>query len=89
MLLYGHTHMNRCFDVWTPAWVYERSHMLYKRKGKKSPFHPKFYGKVRGYYGDGTKWGRRLQYVLPNTINHQSLITLTFVADSVSFVNNR
>lgn len=71
--------------------MYERSHMLYKRKGRKSPYHPKFYGELRGpgFYYTGTKYGRRLQYFVPNTVNHQSLITLTFVADSVSFVSNR
>lgn len=87
MLLYTYT--NRCFDRWTPAWVYERSHMLYKRKGRKSPYHPTFYGEFHAIYNDGTKYGRRLQYIVPNTVNHQSLITLTFVADSVSFVSNR
>lgn len=91
MWIYVHTcmYMHRCFDRWTPSWVYEHSHMMYTRKGRKSPYHPSFYGKVTGFSRVGVKNERNLQFEVPNDFNHQSLITLTFVADSVSFLSNR
>ena len=80
--------------------------MMYERKGRKSPFFPLRYGKVRGLFQQqddkkkDTKMNRKknkkdkdkiyyLSYDVSNTVSPQSLVTLSFVADSVSFVENR
>ena len=64
--------------------------MLYERRGKKSPFFTSFYGDLwKGggrTHSDGTKQ-TMLMYKVKS--NHQSLVTLTFTADSLSFVDRR
>ena len=80
----------RCFDRWTPRWIYHYSKIMYERKGRKSPFYPLFYGKMRGLFKRQNDTKKLyLSYDVSNTVSPQSLVTLSFVADSVSFVENR
>lgn len=63
--------------------------MMYERKGRKSPLYPTFHGKLFGIYQESEKQQINMKYDVTSKVNHQSLVTLTFVADSVSFVENR
>ena len=80
----------RCFDSWTPGWMYHHSRVMYEKRGRKSPFFPSFYGKLNGLFHEQSNGSKNyLSFDITNKVNHQSLLTLEFVADSVAFIENR
>ena len=64
---------------------------MYERVGRKSPYHPTFYGKMRGLFKKGRGGENKpfLAYDITSKVTHQSLVTLEFVADSVSFIESK
>jgi hypothetical protein len=87
--LYMYVH--RCFDTWTPAWLYHQSREVYERAGRKSPYYPTFYGEMKGLFMSDESGGTKpyLSYDMTSKFTHQSLVTLEFEADSVSFIESR
>ena len=80
----------RCFDKWTPGWMYHQAYWEHERKGRKSPYFPTFYGDMRGLFHEkGESKRNYLSFDITKKVNHQSLVTLEFEADSVAFVDNR
>lgn len=65
--------------------------MVYESRGRKSPYFPTFYGDLKGLYTEKGSAGKKpyLAFDISSKMNHQSLVTLEFVADSVSFVDSR
>ena len=64
---------------------------LYESRGRKFPYFPTFYGKMKGLYMKDRTGSAKpyLSYDMTSKFTHQSLVTLEFVADSVSFIESR
>ena len=71
--------------------MYAKSKYVYERLGRKSPYYPTFYGKMKGLFINDKSGGTKphLSYDITSEVTHQSLVTLEFVADSVSFIESK
>lgn len=78
----------------TAVWLYLCS-KAYTNRGFSTHYFPTFYGEFLGpYQSEGEKLSddtqlRDFQLIYNSTDTHKSLITLTFTAETISFVENR
>ena len=77
--------VNRCFDMGTPEWLFQLSKHE-ENNGKIGPYFPPYFGLFDASYISSIH-ERQLVYNLTTPL--KNLVTLTFTADSVSFVSNR
>ena len=75
----------RCFDMGTPEWLFKKSKHE-ENNGKIGPYFPPYFGAFDSSY-ISPMHERQLVYNLTTPL--KNLVTLTFTADSVSFVSNK